>query len=427
MKSFLLSAICVLIFSNLIYSQTWTEQTSGVTSALYSVSAADDHNVWVCGDAGKVLRTINGGTNWVSVGAAPIPTTLTLYCIFGIDSLTALVTGSTTSATWLYRTSNGGANWTQVFTQTGGFIDAVSMGNASAGFMVGDPVGGRWSLWGTVTGGVTWDSAQFRLPQAGTETGYNNSFFFDPISQAVWFGTNNTRIYRSTNLILWSTQPTTGEINSDAMWFTSSTNGMCGGTLVLFTTNAGAVWSPVATPMPGTAAVLGITGIGSNWWIARQAPQIYFTYNNGANWSTSYTTPAGNYTHLAQSRTGTPTIYAVRDNGGITKGTNLLVGVIKNSNEVPDKFSLSQNYPNPFNPTTKIMFNIASNVKGETSNVKLVVFDILGREVATLVNGLLKAGMYEVTFDGSNFASGTYFYKLTAGDFTETKKMLMVK
>ena len=422
MKRLLLSALIILLLLNIINSQTWIEQTSGVGTALYSVSAADDHNVWVCGDAGKVLRTVNGGTNWVSVGATPIPSTLPLYCIFGIDSLTVLVTGSTTTATFLYRTSNGGANWVQVFTQTGGFIDAVSMGNASAGFFVGDPVGGRWTLFGTVTGGLTWDSAQFRLPQAGTETGYNNSFFFDPVSQAVWFGTNNTRVYRSTNLILWGTEPTTGEINSDAMYFTSSTNGMCGGTLVLFTTNAGAVWTPVATSMPGTAAVLGITGITSNWWVIRQAAQVYFTYNNGTNWSTSYSAPAGNFLHLTQSRAGIPILYAIRDNGGISKGTNLLVGVQHSSGDVPKEYSLSQNYPNPFNPTTNIKYQIAKN-----SFVTLKVFDILGREVATLVNGQLKAGSYESHFDGNNFASGTYFYKLKAGDFTETRMLVLLK
>ena len=104
-----------------------------------------------------------------------------------------------------------------------------------------------------------------------------------------------------------------------------------------------------------------------------------------------------------------------------------LVGIQKISENIPTHFSLSQNYPNPFNPTTNIKFDVTSNVKSETSNVKLIIFDILGREVSTLVNDKLQPGSYEIEWNGSNFASGVYFYKLTAGDFTETKKMLLVK
>jgi len=102
-------------------------------------------------------------------------------------------------------------------------------------------------------------------------------------------------------------------------------------------------------------------------------------------------------------------------------GTNP-IGIQNISNEIPKQFSLSQNYPNPFNPNSKIKFQIAS-----LSNAKLVVFDILGREVETLVNEQLKPGTYQVDFDGSKLASGVYFYKLETKDFTETKRMVLVK
>ena len=93
----------------------------------------------------------------------------------------------------------------------------------------------------------------------------------------------------------------------------------------------------------------------------------------------------------------------------------------------PSEFLLSQNYPNPFNPSTKIKFTIPSNVKSETSNVILKVYDILGNELATLVNKELPAGEYEVKFDAGNLSSGMYFYKLQAGSFIETKKMVLLK
>ncbi|HWQ82559.1 MAG TPA: T9SS type A sorting domain-containing protein [Ignavibacteria bacterium] len=90
---------------------------------------------------------------------------------------------------------------------------------------------------------------------------------------------------------------------------------------------------------------------------------------------------------------------------------------------VPDKYSLEQNYPNPFNPVTKIMYNIPKE-----SRVTLVVYDILGREVAKLVNNeMKKAGTYIVEFNAFNFASGIYFYRLQAGDFVQTKRMVLVK
>lgn len=421
MKQLILLFLPIFLIGNILFSQTWTEQNSGLNTPFYSVSAADDHNVWACGASRTIVRTINGGTNWQSVGGVPIPGSLDLYNIFGIDSLTALVTGSSANATFVYRTTNGGANWIQVFTQNGGFIDAIWMGNSQAGFMYGDPVGGRWSLWGTIDGGITWDSVQFRLSQAGNEAGWNNAFFFDPISQAVWFGTNNTRIYRSTNLIFWSTQVTTGQANSSALCFSTPTNGMTGGTEILLTTNSGATWNSTASALPGTGNVTGITGILSSWWVVRLAPQIYATFNDGANWTSQYTAPSGNYTHITKSRTGTPTLYAVRDNGGISKATDV-VGVKHYSNDIPEQYDLRQNYPNPFNPKTVIKYYIPVN-----NYVRLTVYDMIGKEIATLVNEIKTAGIHEVEWDGSNYSSGIYFYSIKTDNFTETRKMDLVK
>ena len=95
-------------------------------------------------------------------------------------------------------------------------------------------------------------------------------------------------------------------------------------------------------------------------------------------------------------------------------------------NKVPSAYSLKQNYPNPFNPTTKIKFDVA-NVKQASLLVTLKVYDIMGREVQTLINEKLTPGTYEVTFDGSALSSGVYFYKLISDGFTETKRMLMIK
>jgi phosphatidylserine/phosphatidylglycerophosphate/cardiolipin synthase-like enzyme len=98
------------------------------------------------------------------------------------------------------------------------------------------------------------------------------------------------------------------------------------------------------------------------------------------------------------------------------------IGIQQISTEVPSEYMLSQNYPNPFNPTTVINFDIPKN-----GAVALKVFDITGREISTLVNKELFAGSYKVTFDGSKYGSGVYFYQLQSGGIIETKKMILVK
>ena len=89
---------------------------------------------------------------------------------------------------------------------------------------------------------------------------------------------------------------------------------------------------------------------------------------------------------------------------------------------VPEKFALSQNYPNPFNPSTTINFDIPKDGK-----VSLRLYDMSGKEVATLVNEYKTAGYYSVTFNAANLSSGVYFYSITANNFTAIKKMMLIK
>jgi enediyne biosynthesis protein E4 len=114
------------------------------------------------------------------------------------------------------------------------------------------------------------------------------------------------------------------------------------------------------------------------------------------------------------------TIYSLTEGG-------ILVGLNPVSINIPSHFALAQNYPNPFNPVTKIRFDIPRDVLSQTSNAKLVVYDVTGKEVMFLVNEQLQAGSYETEFDGSKYTSGVYFYKLTAGEFSEVRKMILVK
>lgn len=102
--------------------------------------------------------------------------------------------------------------------------------------------------------------------------------------------------------------------------------------------------------------------------------------------------------------------------------SNILIGVNNPANEIPKNFSLMQNYPNPFNPATIIGYQVPKN-----TYVTLIVYDINGREAARLVDEYKQAGIYNFTFNAPGLASGVYFYKINTGEFTETKKMLIVK
>lgn len=104
------------------------------------------------------------------------------------------------------------------------------------------------------------------------------------------------------------------------------------------------------------------------------------------------------------------------------KGTYFPVGINNNNTGIPSDYSLSQNYPNPFNPVTNIKFSIPA-----ASEVKLAVYDMLGREVSLLANSRFDAGSYTIDYDASNLTSGIYFYTISAGSFIETKKMILVK
>jgi methionine-rich copper-binding protein CopC len=104
----------------------------------------------------------------------------------------------------------------------------------------------------------------------------------------------------------------------------------------------------------------------------------------------------------------------------------MLVGVTQISTEIPDKFELYQNYPNPFNPVTKIKFSIPSVGNGRDRSV-MKIYNALGREVEVLVNQSLLPGTYEVDWDASSYPSGVYFCEFVSGNFTQTRKMVLLK
>jgi hypothetical protein len=139
----------------------------------------------------------------------------------------------------------------------------------------------------------------------------------------------------------------------------------------------------------------------------------------------------GDYTNITAANGVVRPIWARLNNNNLSIWTAIIdfpVAVKNEKNTVPDNYSLSQNFPNPFNPSTTINFTVPES-GGVLSQVKIIVYDVLGKEIASLVNGQFKAGTYKIEWNASNQPSGVYFYRLIAGNgsFIQTKKMIVAK
>ncbi|HRE11652.1 MAG TPA: hypothetical protein PLN22_12625 [Ignavibacteria bacterium] len=444
MKAFKYFLAALFIFTTSIFSQYfWTEQVTGVTANLTSVSNIDGTHAWACGYSGTVIKTSNAGYNWANLSGGGLPANISLINIFGISQTTALTAGFINTTTYVYRTSNSGANWQLVFTEPNGFINGIWMQSAVNGFMQGDPVGGRWSLWRTTNGGVNWDSTGQYLAQLNGELGWNNSVW--SVSNNIWFGTDKSRIYySSTGSPPWMQQSTAPNTNIYTVWMNTMNiqQGYSAGDSLSRTTNNGTNW--IVNPSIGTGAITAFTAIPglSNYWYTRSNTNIYFS-NVGGPFTIQYTAPAGNFNHLSSARSGfiggPGAIYGVRNNGGISRLNFIIEGVTIISNEIPAVYELHQNYPNPFNAATVFKFEaprLSSSVGGEVRGgyVRIITYNALGQETGSLVNEVLQPGIYKVEWSGNDLASGIFFYRLLVTDpnsgslvYSESKKMVMIK
>ena len=150
---------------------------------------------------------------------------------------------------------------------------------------------------------------------------------------------------------------------------------------------------------------------------------IYVSTNNGTSFTQRNEGISGNQNVLALCIFNNY-IFAGTGNNIIYRRplSELIIKIQSISQQIPAHFTLEQNFPNPFNPTTTIIFDIQ-----KTSDTKLIVYDALGREIATLVNEELKAGSYQVDWNATGYSSGMYFYKLITDDYVDVKKMIFMK
>ncbi|HMQ79773.1 MAG TPA: T9SS type A sorting domain-containing protein [Ignavibacteria bacterium] len=432
MIKFLIFSI-VLTFSLSINSQSWVP-AGNVTSpgTRPSISVCGINSAYIADgsqNAPKVFRTTNGGLNWLTVPVGGI--TNEIYCVWAInDNLAFVGEGYVNGNANLYKTTNAGANWSSILTtgSNNGHFTGLAFtkinGNLFA-LAIAEKVyrsSNSGNNWVELSAGVT-----------GVSNAQNSLMIVD--NDFYGFGLNNgaARIRLTTNnSTSWTTQQisVSGNYTSAIAFHSNKLYGVAATStslpMISRTTDGGQTWSSVniGSGVTGTCYLVWVPAtpvvyiLGENGGIKRST-------DNGISWVTTPTPGVTNLTHFDFHQQGMVVYgYAVSSNGNVIKladTLNILTGINSNSN-IPGNFSLEQNYPNPFNPSTLIKYSVAENV-----SVRLSVYDVLGREVAVPVNEFKTAGSYEVSFNGDNLGTGVYYYRIDAGSFTETKKMLMIK
>ncbi|HQT91598.1 MAG TPA: T9SS type A sorting domain-containing protein, partial [Candidatus Kryptobacter bacterium] len=195
---------------------------------------------------------------------------------------------------------------------------------------------------------------------------------------------------------------------------------------VFLSTNNGTSWTAASNGLGSFPWVDAFAVSGTNLFAGSYFNGVFLSTDNGSSWSrvnsgltdTTVTALAVNDSNIFASTSGSS------ENAGVWRRplSEMITAVTESHVSSPANFSLGQNYPNPFNPTTVISYQLSA-----VSHVTLKVYDVLGREVGTLVNQKEGAGTYSVTFDGSRLPSGVYFYRITAGNFVDIKKLVLLK
>jgi photosystem II stability/assembly factor-like uncharacterized protein len=391
------------------------------------------------------IRTTDGGTTWSTsvVGGASGLVGSTISAVDANTAYVAMLDPSGVSSGGIFKTTDGGTSWTKqttAFPSPGGVPNSIHFFDAPTGVCEGDPNGGYWEIYTTTDGGSHWNRvpyANIPSPVAGdVSTGVN----FASVGSCVWFGTEFNSVYRSTDKgMTWSVaRNVMGSGNyGPYVAFRDSLNGLgClpftngAGNRISRTTDGGITWQPLAassvpaTPsayfpacVPGTHTYV-ITSNRNSSAQQHTVPGSAYSTDDGLTW-----TQIDNLPHSQAAFVSPHVGWSGGTNDLIYKwDNNLLVSSVTQAKGVVESFRLEQNYPNPFNPTTKIQFTL---VDRQLTIVN--VFDMLGREVAALVNEVKEPGTYTVQFDASGLASGVYLYRLTAGSFVQTRKMIVVR
>jgi hypothetical protein len=400
------------------FGTTWARKdiyTNATLSSLgvVGIAAKDANTAFVATTTGEIIRTTNGGAKWDTAYSYSTPDSAFFDGIryVGQDSLVAYGDADGLGVC-VVRSLNGGVTWTRITNlPDSGRVAAGYIGYATYG--QGMEVYGKnvWLplYWGTSTlpgmlysadAGATWTFWKFTLQGGNTYNYYLRSIAMKDAN--VGYGSSR-------------------QITS------SSTTA----NYLVKTTDGGRTWSDTISVAPGIdhaqAKVTGVEAIqGTNTVIAvgftPTSAKAWISTDNAATWN-SLNCPGG-----VISGADLKNIYAVNASNffavgykNISKYGNL-TDVDESPKGTPTSYALLQNYPNPFNPSTTISYSVP-----KSGYVEIKVHDMLGRLVATLVQGEQSVGTHSVSFNASNLSSGAYFYTMRAGDFVSTKSLMLLK
>jgi photosystem II stability/assembly factor-like uncharacterized protein len=403
-----------LLSIQVLYSQSgWFDlNLPGTYMCMYFIS---DQTGWAAGDGGKILKTTNGGANWTEQAVFP---DYELYSIQFPNSLTGYIAGTHCCGfpSPILKTTNSGFNWNEQTSNVTSRLTSVFFTSPNTGWAVGD----SGVIVHTTNGGSNWLVVPYPYHVPFSCVQFVNSL-------TGWIVGGSTVLKTTNGGANWKT-PVPSIQNSlylEARFPISSTGYLVGGEIlsgrgfVLKSTNGGGSWDSLIS---ASHYFLYLSFINENTgWICGMDGNIMRTTNGGNNWDSQSIGQPWAWLHSIQfinSSTG----WVTGSNSIFKTTTGGVIGITPISGEVPKFYHLSQNYPNPFNPSTIIEFSLPKN-----ANVKIILFDVLGREVRTLANQFMKAGSYKLELNGSSLTSGVYFYRLQAGEFNQTKKMVLVK
>jgi photosystem II stability/assembly factor-like uncharacterized protein len=409
------------MFAAMSVNAQWVQQNAPTTSALLRVSFLNRYTGWACGLNGAMLKTTNGGNNW------DIQTTnIVGKELRNVNVIDSNILYSVGFFETIIKTTNGGQNWN--------IIRDGQIGNGNSywsSYFINQNTGwicGSGSLiFKTTNGGITFDSVS--IP-----TGYLYDIYFRNPLEGLACG-DGAAMYKTTNGGLnwyYITVPVGTQASRFKQFsFINNNTGFIVGqenNKLYKTVNFGTSWDSISRA-PGIDDTYTMFFINEyTGWIGGSYGLMCKTTNGGYNWLQENVSQFGNgyfgdlffYNDTIGWAVGAPGKILYTETGGqITK--------ISNMNTTSRYFELFQNYPNPFNQTTIIKYQMKEGIKSHDNIVKLIIYDISGKEIKTLVDQMQSAGIYKVKLDASFLSSGVYFYKLISEDFNVTKKLIILK
>ena len=412
---------------------------------LRTVYFTDANNGYAMGDS-IYIKTTNGGATWNDL---PSTENRWFQAMYFINQTTGFIGDEFGT---ILKTTNGGNGFSEINTGSRGFIFSIHFPSQNTGYAIKNSSPGK--VLKTIDAGESW----FEIANSSLNHFYSSIFFTDvntgyAVMDFVKKTTNGgvNWVIQNTNI---STPYSVYFINSETGFVAGSDGGIskttnsgdywkmqnsgttsqlrsvyfvnpdvgyvCGaGGTILKSTNQGEDWSNQISDI--TSDISAVTFSNVNRGYAVSDGKILFTSDGGASWIVQY---SDNNYYSAVQFLNLDVGFVAPYGGYILKTTT--GGIISNfgpdQTETADEFNLKQNYPNPFNPVTNLEFGIS-----KLEFVSLKVYDVLGNEIKTLVNEMKTPGVYNVEFDGSNLPSGIYYYKIAAGNFSEVRKMMLLK